>query len=136
MLLFFGFDSGSRWVGTDRWFPFWLLVPLFSLLILPDAGLYSSYRHRSLRVLIRRVTTSWLLLLSLLLTAAFLSKSLESFSRLDGSLWAFSGWLWLLLNQVLLRKWGCDGIELMVGTPARSCTGDARCSSSFCWSNC
>ena len=104
-LLFLGFDSGSRWVGTDRWFPFWVLVPLLSLLIFPNVGLYSSYRHRSLRVLIRRITSSWLLLLSFLLTAAFLTKSLGSFSRLDGSLWAFSGWLWLLLNHVLLLKW-------------------------------
>lgn len=104
-LLFLGFDSGSRWVGIDRWFPFWALLPFASLLVLPDAGLYSSYRHRSLRTLIRRITTSWLLVLSLLLTAAFLSKSLGSFSRLDSSLWAFSGWLWLLSNHVLLRKW-------------------------------
>ena len=104
-LLFLRLDSGSRWVGTDDWFPFWALVPLASLLILPQAGLYSSYRHRSLRVLIRRITTSWLLALSVLLTVAFLSKSLGSFSRLDTSLWAFSGWLWLLSNHVLLRKW-------------------------------
>ena len=57
-LLFLWFDSGSGWVGIDRWFPFWALVPLATLLVLPDAGLYSSYRHRSLRTLTRRITAS------------------------------------------------------------------------------
>ena len=104
-LLFLGLESGGRWVGSDGWLPFWVLVPLTAILILPRAGLYSSYRHRSLRVLFRRITTSWLFVLSLLLTAAFLSKSSASFSRLDSSLWAFSGWLWLLSTHVLLRKW-------------------------------
>ena len=104
-LLFLWFDLGGKGGGSDAWLPFWVLVPLTVLLILSRAGLYTSYRHRSLRVLIRRITTSWLLVLSLLLTAAFLSKSSASFSRLSSSLWAFSGYLWLVSNHVLLRKW-------------------------------
>ena len=104
-LLFVGLDSGGSWLGSEAGFPFWLLVPLAALLMLPRAGLYSSYRHRSLRVLIRRLTASWLLMLGLLLMAAFLSKSSASFSRLDGIIWALSGWLWLLSNHVFLRKW-------------------------------
>ena len=104
-LLFLWFNSGSSWVGIDSWFRFWALVPLASLLILPKGGLYSSYRYRSLYILMRRITTSWLLLLSILLTVAFLSKSLGSLSRIDGTLWAISTWLWLFFNHVLLRNW-------------------------------
>lgn len=104
-LLFLGFDSGSIGLGSEAWMPFWILVPLTAILILPRAGLYSSYRHRSLRMLVRRITTTWLFMLGLLLMVAFFSKSSASFSRFGSSLWAFSGWLWLLSNHVLLRKW-------------------------------
>ena len=104
-VLFLVFNSGGRWMGSDALIPFWALVPLASFLILPRAGLYASYRHRSLRLLVRRITTSWLLILSLLLAVAFLTKSSASFSRFHSSLWALSSWFWLLSNHVLLRKW-------------------------------
>ena len=121
-LLFLWFDLGGKGGGSDAWLPFWVLVPLTVPLILSRAGLYTSYRHRSLRVLIRRITTSWLLVLSLLLTAAFLSKSSASFSRLSSSLWAFSGYLWLYPITCCCAS-GCDGIEVREATAAQLSTG-------------
>lgn len=104
-LLFLWSESSGRIDVIFSWFPFWALVTVAAVIFLPRAGLYSSYRHRNLRVLVRRITTSWLLIFSLLLAAAFLSKSSATLSRIDTSLWAISGWLWLVLNHVLLRKW-------------------------------
>lgn len=84
--------------------PFWWLVAAASIILLPRAGLYASYRHRSLRLLVRRICTSWLSFLGLLLLATYLNKSTASFSHVSTSLWALGGWCWLLSSHVILRK--------------------------------
>jgi putative colanic acid biosynthesis UDP-glucose lipid carrier transferase len=73
-------------------------------LILPTAGLYSSFRSRSLFALALRVSRSWLLVLGSLLLLIFVTRTGASFSRLDSSLWAFFSWLLLLLTHVGLRR--------------------------------
>ena len=67
-------------------------------------GIYASYRSRSLFTLARRVTSSWLLVLTALLLISFATKTTASFSRLDISLWAVASWLLLQINHVGLRK--------------------------------
>lgn len=77
---------------------------LLSALILPTGKLYQSYRQTSLWTLMRRVSLSWLSVLTALLFLAFLLKISANFSRLEMSLWALSGWGLLLLLHVGGRK--------------------------------
>jgi putative colanic acid biosynthesis UDP-glucose lipid carrier transferase len=84
--------------------PSWVWVLALTLVLLPSAGLYSSYRSSNLLALARRVTRAWLLVLSTLLLLVFVTRTSTSFSRLDSSLWALSSWLCLLLTHVGLRR--------------------------------
>lgn len=84
--------------------PSWLWVFALTAVILPAAGLYGSYRSRSLFSLARRVTRAWLLVLSSLLLLVFVTRSSTSFSRVDSSLWAVCAWLGLLATHVGLRR--------------------------------
>ena len=102
--LFVFLDPDRIWMTPVASIPFWWLVAAGSVLLLPRAGLYASYRHRSLRLLLRRISSSWLLFLGLLLLATYLNKSTASFSRVATSVWALGGWCWLITSHVLLRK--------------------------------
>jgi putative colanic acid biosynthesis UDP-glucose lipid carrier transferase len=84
--------------------PSWVWVMGLTAVILPSAGLYSSFRSRSLFALARRVTRAWLLVLATLLLLIFATRTSASFSRLDSSLWALVSWLALLLTHVGLRR--------------------------------
>lgn len=81
-----------------------LTVFLLAALILPSGKLYRSYRQTSLWTLMRRVSFSWLFVLTALLFIAFLLKISARFSRMEMSLWALSGWALLLLVHVGGRK--------------------------------
>lgn len=102
LFVFLGLDR--IWVTPFASIPFWWLVAAGSIVLLPRSGLYASYRHRSLRLLVRRISSSWLLFLGLLLLATYLNKSTASFSRVSTSLWAVGGWCWLFISHVMLRK--------------------------------
>ena len=67
--------------------------------LMPRAGIYASYRSRSLYTLARSVTSAWLLVLTALLLLSYVTKYTANFSRLDTSLWALSAWLLLLVNH-------------------------------------
>ena len=79
-------------------------VFLLTALILPAGKLYRSYRQISLWTLVRRVSTSWALVLTAVLLLGFLLKLSSSFSRLEMILWALGGWGLLLLQHVASRK--------------------------------
>jgi putative colanic acid biosynthesis UDP-glucose lipid carrier transferase len=81
-----------------------LTVFLLAALILPRGKLYRSYRQTSLWTLVRRVSFSWLFVLTALLFIAYFLKISARFSRLEMSLWALSGWWLLLLLHVGGRK--------------------------------
>ena len=81
---------------------FWL-APIIAF-VLAQAGLYASYRSRSLLSLGRQVSFAWLLVLAALLAISYVTKSTATFSRISTSLWAIASWLWLLLNHVGLRQ--------------------------------
>ena len=103
-LLFIAFNGRTFASGGIGGFPPWFWVAFSVLLVLPRAGIYASYRSRSLYTLARRVTSSWLFVLTMLLLFTFLTKNTASFSRLNTSLWAVTAWLFLLVNHVGLRK--------------------------------
>ena len=84
--------------------PFWCLVAAASIVLLPRSGIYVSYRHRSLKRLVRKISSSWILILALLLLATYFNKSTATFSRFATSTWAISAWLWLISSHVLCRK--------------------------------
>ena len=83
--------------------PSWCLVATATLAILPQSKIYSSYRHRSLSKLLRKISSRWIIVLGLLLFAAYFNKSTASFSRIATTTWAIGGWIWLFLSHILLR---------------------------------
>ena len=103
-LLFILFIGTAPAVADPGGLPAWIWVALSVVLLFPRAGIYASYRSRSLYTLGRRVTSAWLLMLTALLLLSYVTKSTASFSRLDSSFWALSAWLLLLVNHVGLRK--------------------------------
>jgi len=82
-----------------------VIVLLLSLVVLGQARLYGSYRTQSLWVLLRRLSSGWLLVVLLLVLVGFLSKQTANVSRADTVLFAFVGWLDLVLVHVGGRKW-------------------------------
>jgi putative colanic acid biosynthesis UDP-glucose lipid carrier transferase len=91
---------------SDQFFvPFIVLVFLLSLILLPQWGIYYSFRLRSLWSLARRLTIGWLSVLSCLLLIGFLSKTSTLFSREFFVYWATSSWALLVVHHVLVRKW-------------------------------
>jgi putative colanic acid biosynthesis UDP-glucose lipid carrier transferase len=103
-LLFVAFNDKALAFSEQAGLPPVLWVVLSVVVLLPRAGIYASYRSRSLYTLARRVTSSWVLVLTVLLLLTYATKSTASFSRLDTSLWAIASWLLLLANHVGLRK--------------------------------
>ncbi len=102
--LFIALEPDRVWTNPVASIPFWCLIAVASIVLLPRAGIYASYRHRSLHRLMRRISSSWLLLLGLLLLATYFNKSTASFSRFSTTTWAFSGWVWLISSHVFSRK--------------------------------
>ena len=84
--------------------PSWCLVAFAVSIVLAQSSIYSSYRHRSLIKLLRKISSRWLLILSLLLLATYFNKSTSSFSRIATTTWALSGWMWLITSHILIRK--------------------------------
>jgi putative colanic acid biosynthesis UDP-glucose lipid carrier transferase len=81
-----------------------LLVGLLTILLLGQGRLYESYRQESLWILLRRITTSWLLVLGSLLCWAFAVKISADLSRVSTFLWALTSWFFLCLMHVGVRK--------------------------------
>jgi len=102
-LLFVLLARGYPYNVATHSVPAWLWVSLCAVLLLPQCGIYRSCREGSLYTLARRVTGSWLLVLTGLLLIHDASKTSSFFSRLDTSLWCLASWLLLLLNHVGLR---------------------------------
>lgn len=103
-LLFLLLVRGHTYDFAANTLPAWLWVALCGAVLLPQCGIYRSYRQRSLHTLVRRVTSSWLLVLMGLLLINYATKTTASFSRLDTSIWALASWLLLLFNHVALRS--------------------------------
>lgn len=103
-LLFIAFNGNAPTFADLGGLPAWLSVALSVAVLLPRAGIYTSYRSCSLYAISIRVTSSWLLVLSVLLLLIYATKSTANFSRLDTSLWALTAWFLLLANHVGLRK--------------------------------
>lgn len=102
-LLFMLLVRGNPYDVISHSVPAWLWVSLCSALLLPQCGIYGSCRVGSLYTMARRVTSSWLLVLTGLLLIHDASKTSFFFSRLDTSFWSLASWLLLLLNHVGLR---------------------------------
>ena len=92
------------WSTPFASFPSWCLVAIATLVILPQSNIYSSHRNHSLSKLLRKINSSWLLVLGILLLATYFNKSTSSFSRIATSTWAISGWIWLFISHILVRK--------------------------------
>lgn len=81
-----------------------IIVGLCAALILPRGKLYESYRQSSLLTLMRRLTTTWLLVIGVLLAIAFLAKVSATFSRLEVIIWSITSWAALFSVHVGGRK--------------------------------
>ena len=103
-LLFTYLEPKVLWSTPFASVPFWGLVFVFIVLVLPSSSIYTSYRRRSLYRLIRQITSSWLLILALLLLATYFNKSTAYLSRVSTSTWALFGWCWLVTIHGFGRK--------------------------------
>ena len=92
------------WTSPFASIPFWCIVAAVTTAVLSRQGTYSSHRFKSLRTVTRQITSNWILVVSILLFAAYVDKSTASFSRVATSLWAISGWLWLMTTHVWFRS--------------------------------
>ena len=100
MLLYWGWNVRPLSIG----FTSILLVGLVAAMLLAQGRIYEGYRQASLWTLMRRLTTSWLLVLGALLLWGFLAKVSSEFSRESFLGWALSGWILLCLMHVGGRK--------------------------------
>ena len=103
-LLFIVFNDRALAFYAWGCLPLCLWLVFIIAIVLAQAGLYASYRSRSLLSLGRHVSFAWLLVLAALLVLSYATKSTASFSRIDTSLWAIASWLVLLINHVGLRQ--------------------------------
>ena len=81
-----------------------LIILVISALILNQGNIYQSYRQHSLFLLLRRLTSCWFVLVTVLLLIAFLTKTSESFSRLTFIHWSLISLGWLLVCHVVGRQ--------------------------------
>jgi putative colanic acid biosynthesis UDP-glucose lipid carrier transferase len=101
-LLFF--HLGQPTIPNVLSLPGWLWVFFFTITILPSASIYYSYRQKSLLILARRVSSGWLLVLTVLLLLTFLTKTTAIFSRTSIIIWSSTSWAYLLFSHVCLRQ--------------------------------
>lgn len=102
--LFILLQPSLEWETPLVSLPSWCLVGLAVSTVLSPSSIYSSYRNRSLLKLLRKISSRWILILSLLLLATYFNKSTSSFSRIATTTWAISGWIWLVTSHILIRK--------------------------------
>ncbi len=81
-----------------------VVVGLVAAILLAQGRIYEGYRQASLWTLLRRLTTSWLLVLGALLLWGFAAKVSAEFSREATFNWALSSWMCLCLMHVGGRK--------------------------------
>ena len=95
---------GQDFPSTITTFPISIVVFASIITILPQSGIYKSFRQRSLYFLARRVINGWLLVIAALITITFLSKTTANFSRIDTLYWFILSTGILLCNHIGLRK--------------------------------
>ena len=95
---------GQDFPSTITTFPISIIVFASIITILPQSGIYKSFRQRSLYFLARRVINGWLLVIAALITITFLSKTTANFSRIDTLYWFILSTGILLCNHIGLRK--------------------------------
>ena len=84
--------------------PAWSFIAVSCIILLPSSGIYTSYRQKSLKLLARRITSRWLIIVGVLLFFAFIEKSSENLSRIHVLFWGFQSWAWLFIFHVISRK--------------------------------
>ena len=108
VILFNCLQPNSIWTIPLISVPFWAIIFLLSVTILPSAGIYKSYRHKSLGILCRELTTSWITIFCLIILFTYFNKSTATYSRVATSSWFLISWLWLISchigGRMVLRK--------------------------------
>ncbi len=102
--ILFKFLIGNNFPIRNTFIPISLIVFIAIITIIPQSGIYKSFRQRSLYALARRVINGWLLVIAGLITITFLSKTTAYFSRLDTLYWVIISTAILLINHIALRK--------------------------------
>ena len=102
-LIFYFLQPAVSWSNDYVNFPSSVIVSIVSLFTLPYAGIYRSYRHKSLNRLFQNLNSTWLTTICLVILAFFLNKSSAVHSRIAIVSWAVTGWLWLISSHILTR---------------------------------
>ncbi|QNJ00602.1 undecaprenyl-phosphate glucose phosphotransferase [Synechococcus sp. A15-62] len=101
--IFFFLQPTVNWTQDFINIPSLYIVSIVTLFVLPYSGIYRSYRHKSLSRLFQKLNSTWLAIICLVILAFFLNKSSATHSRIAISLWAASGWIWLISSHILTR---------------------------------
>ena len=72
-------------------------------ILLPRAGIYKSYRHKTISGLFKRLNSTWVSIVCFIIFTIFLNKSSADYSRISMALWAVSSWIWLIVVHVFSR---------------------------------
>ena len=103
--LFYFFQPGSNWSAGHINIPTVLIVTIIVGILLPNAGIYRSYRHKTLNKMVQKINSTWLSIVCFVILTMFLNKSSAEYSRIAISLWGLSCWMWLIIAHIFTRSY-------------------------------
>ncbi|QNI97106.1 undecaprenyl-phosphate glucose phosphotransferase [Synechococcus sp. RS9902] len=104
-LIFYGYQPRSAWTASFVSIPTIYIVITITAILLPKAGIYKSYRHKTLNRMLQRINSTWFSVVCFVVLATFLNKSSEYYSRIAMTAWALSSWIWLISTHILSRMY-------------------------------
>ena len=95
-LIFFAYQPGTAWTTSFISIPTIYIVMFITVILLPKAGIYKSYRHKTLNRMFQKLNSTWFSIICFVVLLTFLNKSSANYSRIAITAWAISSWIgWL-----------------------------------------
>ena len=101
--VFYLLQPGLVWSTGFINVPSIFVVLFITSIMLPNAGIYKSYRLKSLNRMFLKINSTWISIICFVILAAFLNKTSASYSRVAIALWGLCGWIWLIFSHLLSR---------------------------------
>ena len=99
------YQPQTNWTTDFINIPTEYIVCIIVLIVLPNSGIYRSYRHKSLNQMFGKINSTWIMIVCLVILTMFLNKSSTSYSRVAILMWSITGWSWLILTNILTRMY-------------------------------
>ena len=104
-LIFYAFQPRAAWTTEFISIPTIYIVTMFTAILLPKAGIYKSYRHKTLNRMFQKLNSTWFSIVCIVVLTTFLNKSSANYSRIAITAWAISSWMWLVTMHVFSRMY-------------------------------